>query len=276
MHTPCTLLLGGFDGFHVGHRTLYDAAEKFGAPIALTSMSGGKNGGDIFTFCEREILYEKQGISFVYELAFTEEFRNTSAGDFVQEIERAFSPRAVVCGTDFRFGKGAAGDSTLLKSLLSCPVEVCELKHVGGEKVSSSSVKKYLSDGAMSEVNALLAHDYFVHGRVEHGRKVGQGLGFPTVNLPFPTSKHPLKEGVYGGYAVTEQGRFPAVINFGARPTFGVAEQKLEAYLDGFSGDLYGTDVMIFPTEFYRPITKFERIDDLKEQIAKDIKRLRR
>ncbi len=273
---PCVLLLGGFDGIHIGHQTLVEAGKAFSCPVGLTSFYGGKQGGDIFTPPEREYLYGLQGLSFSYQIPFTDELKNTSAEDFLRELTGAFSLRAVVCGSDFRFGKGASGDSALLKRTLNCPVLVKELTKIGGEKVSSSQIKKMLSEGDTSAVNVYLAHPYLIMGRVERGRSVGKGLGFPTLNLSISTEKYPLRDGVYGGYVQTERGEFPAVINYGARPTFGVEERKIEAYLVGFEGDLYGTQVRVFPTEYLRPVQKFESVEELCEQVKRDIGRLRK
>lgn len=275
----CTLLLGGFDGIHVGHQTLIEAAKKYGAPLAITSISGGKAGGDVFTFAERERVYESLGIEYVYEIVFSEELKNLSPQDFLDELFAIFSVKAIVCGSDFRFGKGAVGTPDFLAEYASCPVEAHELKKIGGEKVSSTNVKKLLSEGGMSEVNELLASPYFIHGTVEHGRHVGHSLGFPTVNLSFPTEKYLIREGVYGGYVCvyTQEGvqTYPTIVNFGSRPTFAVAERKVEAYLDGFDGDLYGKQVSIYPTEFYRPVITFSSADALRVQLREDIARLR-
>lgn len=273
--SPCVLILGGFDGLHVGHQTLVDAALRYGLPVGITSISGGKAGGDVFTFPEREYIYRKAGVSFVYEMTFSDELKNTPPERFARDLFAQFDARAIVCGDDFRFGKGAEGTPELLRSIAPCPVEVCDLKRVNGEKVATSMVKKLLSEGSMSEVNALLPFGYFVQGKVEHGRRVGHTLGFPTVNLTFPPEKFPVMDGVYGGRAETEKGEFPAIVNFGARPTFGVSERKVEAYLDGFDGDLYGTSVRVFPEKFYRPVTKFADAAALRDQLGADIERLR-
>ncbi len=274
LNTPCALLLGGFDGLHVGHQTLIAAAKQYGE-VGLTAMVGCKSGGNIFTLAERAYLYERAGVCFAYYLPFTEQFQSTSAEDFMQEIQRAVPLTAVVCGTDFRFGRGAAGDIALLKRTLSCPVEALPLMKIGSEKVSSSQVKKYLSEGGVSEANTLLSHPYFVMGKVEKGRGVGRTMGFPTVNVSFPQEKFPLREGVYGGYVQTPKGEYSAVIHFGARPTFGVREQKIEAFLQGFEGDLYGETVRVYPTQFLRPVQKFSSVEELKQQIERDKKRLK-
>jgi len=272
--SPCALLLGGFDGIHAGHNTLVERAKAFGFPLAATSISGGKPRGDLFTFEEREYIYEGVGISYAIEIAFTEQFRNTTAEEFIRKLQDTIPVRAVVCGRDFRFGQNASGDPKLLKKLFSCPVVDMELLTEGGEKISSTRVKGALNGGDLAAANRLLKGGFFLQGRVEHGRRVGRTLGFPTLNLAYPENKFPIKEGVYGGLAETEAGSFPAVINFGARPTFGVLEAKTEAYLSGFDGDLYGTTVRIYPQKFYRPVVKFSSAEELKNQLRKDIGRL--
>lgn len=271
----CTLLLGGFDGLHVGHKTLVDEAKKLPYPVGITSISGGKEGGDVFTFEERERVYADAGISFVYEIVFTEQLKNTSPEAFAEELFSRFRVKALFCGSDFRFGRNAAGTPGLLAKIAPCPVEVRELKKIGGEKVSSSEVKRLLAEGNVEEANELLCGGYFLSGRVEHGRRVGRTIGFPTLNLTYPKEKFPVRDGVYGGYAETETGAYPAIVNFGARPTFGVEERKVEAYLDGFDGDLYGQTVRVYPQKFYRPVRKFSSAEELSEQLERDKGRLK-
>lgn len=271
---PCALLLGGFDGFHLGHGALLNAAKKTGLPVGLTAISGGKTGSDIFTLSEREVIFERAGFSFVWEIEFTKEFKNTSAEEFLHGLFERIPAKAVFCGEDFRFGKGACGTPELLKEFAPCPVYVLPLEKANGEKISASRLKELVGRGRIEELNALLPYGYLISGVVEHGREVGRGLGFPTANISFGKGKHWLSDGVYGGRVETNTGSFPSVINIGARPTFGVEEKKVEAYLKGFSGDLYGTTVRVFPTEFLRPIQKFSSEEELKNQLKKDIQRI--
>ena len=190
----------------------------------------------------------------------------------------------VVCGEDFRFGRGALGTPQLLREYAKDVLvqeTVCLPSGEGGRKISTSSCKALLEAGDLSGLNALLQTDdfygsaYFVQGTVEHGREVGRTYGFPTLNLSVPGDKLLPPDGVYGGLASTPQGNFPTIVNFGPRPTFGVLERKIEAYLDGFSGDIYGATVRIYPMEFYRGIQKFSDADALRMQLNKDIERLR-
>lgn len=273
MPQACALLLGGFDGFHVGHRTLLNEAKKSGLAVGLTSFSGCK-GGEVFSFEERELIFRREGFAFADERRFDESFRNTSAEDFIADLFKKFPIKALYCGEDFRFGKGAKGDAELLKKLAPCPVTVLPLKRENGQKVSASRMKELLSEGKISEVNALLGYGYFMRGVVEEGRRVGRTLGFPTANLALPADKFLMKEGVYAGSAETPQGVFPAILNLGARPTFGVEEKKLEAYLKGFSGDLYGCATCVYPAEYLRPIRKFSSKEELIRQLERDKARL--
>lgn len=273
---PCALLLGGFDGLHRGHAALLTAAKATGLPVGLTSIAGGKPGGELFTLPERRVVFARAGIGFVLEYHFSEAFRETPPEQFLAELFARVNARAVFCGEDFRFGRGAAGTPELLQSLAPCPVHVLPLEESGGEKIATSRIKRSILNADMAGADALLMQPYFVQGEVEHGRHVGGPvLGFPTVNLTLPPEKAHPGEGVYGGSAETPAGTFPAVINFGARPTFGVPEKKVEAYLDGFSGDLYGKTVRVVPTRFYRPTQAFASAEELKAQLKKDIARLR-
>lgn len=274
--TPCALLLGGFDGLHLGHVSLLSAARETGLPVGLTTIAGGKPGGELFTVAERRLIFERAGVQFAVEYDFSESFRGMSPESFLQELFSRVVARALFCGEDFRFGENAAGTPELLRALAPCSVTVLPLHTLGGEKIASSRIKQLLAAGDLPGVNARLAHPYFVQGRVEHGRHVGgPALGFPTVNLSLAKEKTPPLGGVYGGYAETPSGRFPAIVNIGARPTFGVTERKIEAYLDGFSGDLYGAEVRVYPAEFYRPTMEFASVGALKAQLGRDIMRLR-
>ena len=270
---PCALVLGGFDGLHRGHQLLLSEAKKTGLPVVLTAMYGGK-GGQLFTREERNLIFARAGVAAVCETDLDGGLRTMSAEQFAERLFETIEARAVFCGEDFRFGSGALGTPKTLKRCAVCPVFALPVVKNGGEKISSSALKERLSAGDMPALRAA-GLNYFVQGTVEHGREVGRMYGFPTVNLSVAAEKLLPPDGVYGGRCETPKGDFPCIVNFGARPTFGVEERKIEAYLDGFSGDLYGETVRVFPTEFYRGIEKFEGAEALKLQLTRDIQRLR-
>ena len=285
---PVALVLGGFDGLHIGHRHLLAEAQKTGLPVALTTMFGGK-GKVLFTQKERREIFERAGVSCLCEIDLDGTLRKLSAEDFCGTVFSLFDVRAAFCGEDFRFGRDALGTPALLKRLAPCPVTVCKtVKYRFGDsgrgrKFSASACKRFLKAGDISALNAchfakngdFYDGAYFIKGEVEHGRQVGRTYGFPTLNLSVPAEKLLPPDGVYGGLCRTPKGNFPTIVNIGSRPTFGIGERKIEAYLDGFSGDLYGADVAVYPTEFYRGIEKFASAEDLKSQLQRDIARLR-
>lgn len=284
----CVLLLGGFDGLHLGHRFMLDLAKREKLPVGITTIFGGK-GESLFTREEREFLFERAGIDFVIEYEFTEEFMGLSPEKFCKMLFSRLKPKYVFCGEDFRFGRGAAGDRHLLQSLSPCPIRVvppinsdnlrAEFGIPHKKKFSTSACKEHLLEGKLELLNACLKTDdfygsaYFIQGIVEHGREEGRKFGFPTVNLGVPAHKLLPPDGVYGGLTTTEEGDFPSIINIGARPTFGVGERKIESHLIGFEGDLYGTTIRIYPTEFLRPIRTFSSPEELRIQLRKDKER---
>ena len=265
--TPCALILGGFDGLHVGHMQLLEAAKKTGLPVCITTILGGRNVA-LLSKDEREFVFEQAGIDCVLELNFTNEFQSTSAEDFLRRLFSQVNAKIVFCGEDHRFGKDACGTPALLKELAPCPVEIIPLYRISGEKVSASLVKELLSAGKLDCVNRMI--EYFVQGVVEHGRQVGRTYGYPTLNLSIPGEKLLPPDGVYGGVVKTPKGTYKSIINIGARPTFGVEERKLEAHLLDFGGDLYGALIRVYPTVFLRPVMRFASKDALKEQLQRD------
>lgn len=283
------LLLGGFDGLHAGHRVLLSEAERSGLPVAVTTMFGGK-GKSLFTREERRFLFRRAGIVRVIEIELTDTVRETPPDAFLKGVFSELDAGLAVCGEDFRFGKDAAGTPELLKELAPCPVTVQKtVKYLAEEsgrlrKISTTVCKKYLAKGELALLNGCLRPQgtelcggaYFVQGIVEHGRQVGRTYGFPTLNLGVPADKLLPPDGVYFGICETPRGDFPTVVNIGSRPTFGVKERKIEAYLDGFSGDLYGAAVRVYPLRFMRPIRKFPSAEALKEQLQRDIQTMRR
>lgn len=270
--TPCALLLGGFDGLHKGHETLLRAAKNTGLPVAVTAIYGCKEGGDVFTKREREIIFERAGAECVLHISFSR-VKDLPAREFLNVLFEKINAQAIFCGEDFRFGYGAQGSAQTLREFAPCPVTVLPAVCRNGKKISISEGKEYLKKGDVASLNGLLVQPYFIAGEVERGRQVGRTLAFPTANLSFPAEKFPLREGVYAGYVKTRGGTFQAIVNTGARPTFGLEERKVEAHLLHFQGDLYGETVEVYPAVFLRDIVRFDSAEQLCEQLKQDIKR---
>ncbi len=270
----CVMLIGGFDGLHAGHKKLLARAKSFSLPVGIMTIVGGKEGKGLFTASERKAIFKAAGIDFVFELPFAE-IRDMTGEAFAGLLREEFSPKAFICGDDFRFGKGAVGTPETLKRATHVSVEVEKLLLVDGEKVSSSTVKNLLSDGEIERANALLADEFFLTGEVVKDREVGRTMGFPTANILYPEEKYPLKKGVYETRVNLGGKTYKGITNYGARPTFNNDRVLTETYLDGFEGDLYGRTLTVRFVRFLREIEKFADAAALKTQLQEDIRRVR-
>ena len=198
---PCVLLLGYFDGMHVGHRALLarakEIAEKQNLLVGVMTFYDSKNGGQIYTFGERLYLFEKLGADFAFAARFDEAFRATNGQEFLNRIARSLEVRAFVCGTDFTFGKGAACGAEELRAFCSersVQAEILPLVRLHGEKAAASLAKQYLAGGEVEKLAELLGDKYFIRGDVAtEGRHVGRTIGFPTANIHLSSEKYPLK-----------------------------------------------------------------------------------
>ncbi len=271
----CAMLLGGFDGLHVGHRQLLTRAKASGLPVGVMTIAGGKSTDSLFTFREREDIFRRAGADFLFELPF-DEIKDLSGEEFLGLLVEKFSPKLFVCGEDFRFGAGAKGTPELIKQATRVCVEVFPLVQFDGEKVSSTSVKKLLDSGKVESASALLGEDYFLIGEVVKDRQVGRTLGFPTANVLYPSDKYPLKKGVYETCVEADGKRYKGITNYGARPTFAESTVVAESHLDGFEGDLYGKEIKVSFVRFLREVRKFDTPQALRTQLKEDIGRVRR
>ena len=268
------MLLGGFDGLHLGHRQLLARAKESGLPVGVMTIVGGKGQNHLFTFAEREYIFKESGADFVFELPFGE-IKDLTAAEFVRLLCAEFSPQVFVCGEDFRFGAGAQGNAQTLKGMDTVRVEVLPLVEKNGEKISSSTVKKHLERGDVQTANALLGENFFLLGEVVKDRQIGRTLGFPTANVLYPSEKFPLKKGVYETKITVGGDTYRGITNYGARPTFDNDRVVTESYLDGFDGDLYGKTIKVEFVRYLRKIQKFDGVEKLKAQLATDIGRVR-
>lgn len=268
------MLLGGFDGLHVGHRRLLRSAKESGLPVGIMTIVGGKENSNLFTFGERERIFRGNGADFVFELPFAE-IKNLSSTEFLRILTEEFHPELFVCGTDFRFGAGAKGTPKNIKQSTRVRVECLPLVEIHGEKVSSRAIKKLLAEGDTEKANALLGQNFFLTGEVVKDRQVGRTIGFPTANIPYPAGKYPLKIGVYESRVDIDGKTYRGITNYGARPTFENEYVTTETYLDGFTGDLYGKTLTVEFVRYLRDVRKFESVDALKNQLTEDIGRVR-
>ncbi|MBQ7897978.1 MAG: bifunctional riboflavin kinase/FAD synthetase [Clostridia bacterium] len=275
--------LGNFDGVHIGHTKLINAMTSFGLPTLvytfydhpLNVIKGEGTVRVINTRAEKESILIDLGVDALVFEDFSS-VRDMSPSDFVDKILiNKLSAKEVVCGFNYRFGKKNAGDTVLLKQLLSARgvgLTVIDEVTLDGVGVSSSAVRSALLNSDMERAGEMLGRPYFLKSSVKHGKALGRTLGFPTVNLDFEEGRVVPAYGVYVSRFSFENKSFPAIANVGVRPTVDTdVRPMLEAHVIDFEGDLYGKEVKVELLRKLRDEKKFSDVNELKVQVFKDI-----
>ncbi len=285
---PVHLAIGMFDGVHLGHRAVIEAA------VQSARRSGGI--AAVLTFWPHpSALFRPEnptrliqdaptkarvliglGVDTVITQPFTRELAGVTAADFLAWLQQRLPTLAAVyVGENFRFGQGRKGDvAQLIASARGLGVSVFSAPRVNldGEPISSTRIRGLLETGAIAAANALLGYSYFAAGIVVPGKRLGRGIGFPTLNLAWSPELRPR----FGVYVVRiETGKSPtplsAVANYGLRPTVEQAtEPRLESHVLGECPVDAGDAITVEWLRFLRPEMKFGGIEELRAQIAKD------
>ena len=285
--------LGTFDGVHLGHQVVLRRAVEEGRRrgvrvVAATfdphprAVLGPRVQPKLLTTLElrREALL-RYGADEVRAIRFDEEFSKKSPEEFVREVlVGEIGAEAVVVGENFRFGHRAAGDLEELERLMRAlgAEAYSVLVRSGDEKagISSTRIRELVAGGEVEEAAKLLGRPYLLRGEVIVGDRRGRSIGFPTANVvPDPAVVVPAR-GVYAGFVRVGKAVHPACTNVGIAPTFERGKSRVEAYLIGFEGDLYERVVDVSFVRRIRAEKRFSGVDQLKEQIARDVEEARR
>lgn len=284
------IALGFFDGVHLGHQRILQETVRMAArqglqPVAVTFENQPRaflTGTPAALLTPGPLRGEwilRQGIEEVHLLPFDAQMAKMPPEAFVRDIlMNRYGCGAVVCGENYTFGDRGSGDGRLLRQLgrkWGFDVEVCPPLLRNGRTVSSSWIRQLVADGDIAGARALLGHDYVLRGRVVHGRGVGRKLGFPTGNIELHPDLLPPRYGVYAARLRTGAGVWPAAINIGVRPTFGLTRPVVEFNILDFSGDLYDAEVELALVAFLRDEETFRDADALTAQIKRDVERIK-
>lgn len=274
------VVLGNFDGVHVGHTGLIRAA------LAEKSRSGGicavwtfrKPAGNALLITppeERPFLLCAAGADLVITEDF-EKVRGLTPEGFVFSILRdALHASHVVCGYNYRFGSGAKGDPGMLRTLCGqCGIgtTVVDAVCLDGEPVSSTGIRAALTAGDPEKAAKMLGRPYSYCLPVIKGNQFGRTKGFPTVNQCFPGGMLIPRSGVYASVTTVGNEKYPSVTDIGTKPTVS-NENKVasETHILGFDGDLYGENVRVELHRYLRPEMKFSSPDELSAAVHADI-----
>lgn len=278
--TNVALILGFFDGVHLGHREVINQAvdyakENASKTVLITFKSSPaeyfqKQFEYIF---EREYSYEIMdalGVDYLYECEFSD-LVNIPAQQYLEEnLIKKFTPISISTGFNHTFGANRQGTPELLEqysTVYNYEYFCSPACIVEGETVSSTLIKSYLKTGDVEKANRLLNSSFSLKSTVVKGEQLGRKLGFPTANMLYPDKIVKIPHGVY----IVKVMEKPAILNWGIKPTVNGFHEGLEVHIPNFEGDLYGQNLRIEFVKKLRDEKKFDNIETLREQIAKDV-----
>lgn len=281
------IALGYFDGLHKGHRNVLSlaAAEKENGliPVCFTfskspkSVLNGTQSNALMTSEDKIKTLERLGIERTYQADF-EKIMNMPAKDFAQKILiDTLKAEKLFCGFNYRYGKNGEGSAETLKSF--CDNKGVELTVVPateseGEVVSSTLIRKLITDGNVKRANELMCSRFGFSSVIEHGKRLGRELGTPTINQPLCSELVVPKFGVYASIVTLENGEtYCGVTNIGIKPTVGGNTPLCETWMPKYKGgEIYGQSADVRLLEFIRKERKFSGIDELKNAIIDNSK----
>ena len=285
---PLFIAIGVFDGVHLGHQAVIStsarhAKEAGGTPVVVTfdphpaKILRPEEAPRLLTATQHKIaLIRDLGVDHLLVITFDREFANTSPGEFVRQLVEHSKPLREICvGHEWSFGKNRAGNLALLQKLgAEFNFDVVGIKpvEVNGTVVSSTAIRRAVAAGELERAAEMLGREYTIVGTVERGAQLGRKLGFPTANLSAHSEQFP-PNGVYAAEAKLDGVSFRGVANLGVRPTVsGEKPQRLlELHLFDLQEDIYGAEVEVRFGRYLRAEKKFENVEDLAAQIARDV-----
>ncbi|CDZ74951.1 riboflavin biosynthesis protein RibF [Peptoniphilus sp. ING2-D1G] len=280
------IALGNFDGVHLAHKILLEnlvetAKENNMRSSILIFKNHTKNTIDhknqtvITSNRKKYQILQSIGIDIVYEIQFTENVMKMNPVDFVTNfLFNNLNVKGIVVGYDYKFGYKAIGNTELLKKLCSKHNIVLNIINpitFEGEIVSSTLIRKLIKNGNIKRANKLLGYEYTMDCEVIHGKKLGSKMGFPTANLSILSDYVIPKFGVYSSKIIINNKIYKAATNIGKNPTIENSGMRIEASILDFNEKIYGEKLELILLDYIRPELVFDDINDLFEQINKDI-----
>lgn len=281
------LTIGVFDGVHLGHKYLLSKLVEQAKQQSFLSgvvtfhqhpqgLLSPQNRLPFLTdLVERSNLLKNEGIDVVIPLSFTAELAQLTARQFVSLLQKHLRMRGLVIGPDFALGRNREGDTDTLRKLgeeMGFSVTVIPPIMRKGEVVSSTAIRKALANGDLEKVHHMAGRPFALQGSVVTGAGRGVELGFPTANLDINPEQALPPDGVYASLAYVNGKTYQSMTNIGECPTFGGCERAVEVYVVDYHGDLYGHKLKVGIIGRLRDERKFNTAEELKKQMAEDVK----
>ena len=273
--------IGGFDGVHLGHQELLKFTKESSNTFQIITFDilpkkYFNNEHKLLTTNNEKIeLFKKYEPSNLVFINF-EHVLKFSPKTFCDMLKNNMKAKSIYVGNDFKFGANREGDvNYLIKYFGENSIHTIEDYDHNNEKISSTLIKSFLNDGQIEHANAALGYEYSLSGSVIKGDQRGSQIGFPTANMNVDNNIQIPKNGVYKVNVYLNEILYEGIMNIGHKPT--VSEDtrlSLEVHIFDFNDDIYDADLTVYFKKFIRDEIKFSSIDELIQQISKDIEEI--
>ncbi|ADQ14752.1 bifunctional riboflavin kinase/FAD synthetase [Halanaerobium hydrogeniformans] len=281
------IAIGAFDGLHKGHQLIIEkcieTAKLNQLPSAVLSFNphplevipDQTPPPALVSRKQKLSILENMGLDYYFEQKFDEEFAGLSAVEFVENIlTEKLKLDTVVVGSDFRFGKNNEANVEILNKLADIhgfKTKIISQLNANEDRISSTRIRNLLQKGKLNKAEELLGRPFQICGRVVHGKKIGRKLGFPTANLKLESDYVLPPLGVYAVEVHYKGQRFCGAANIGDNPTFNGVNTSFEIFILDFKDKLYQKRLCVDLVEYIRPEKEFADVEELKEQMRKDV-----
>jgi riboflavin kinase/FMN adenylyltransferase len=284
-----SVAIGKFDGIHLGHAALIHELVEFSAeasfvPAVVTfdrhpnaTLNPESVPGRLMGFSQKAALLHSLGVEILLTLGFDAKLANLTPEEFVSSVLVPMRAKIVFIGKGFKFASGGNGNAEILRELgthFGFRVREVAPVELGGVKVSSTLIRNQLDLGNVDVAAGLLGRNHSVVGEIEHGRKLGRTLGFPTANFSRSSDGYLPVDGVYAGWLTVDGIRHPAAHSVGTNDSIAEVPRLLESHVIGRDDlDLYGKICTAEFVQQVRPWSKFASLEELIAQIGSDVSR---
>jgi len=281
------VVIGKFRSIHLGHQQLIhkliEASEDAGLAAVVLTFDRHPNAvlnpenvpPAVIGPNQKRRYLDELGVDLLKTIAFDSTLAEMTPVQFVEQHIVPLRARLVLVGLGFKFGKGGAGNTETLRELglqFGFQVRQVQIVEANGQKISTTAIRKLLDEGKVEVANLLLGRNHSTEGLVEHGRKIGRQLGYPTANISRDAEGYLPADGVYAGYLIANGIRYPAAHSVGTNDSVEAVPRLLESHVIGRDDlDLYDQQVVCEYVAQVRGWAKFDSVDSLKVQIAQDV-----
>lgn len=278
--------LGYFDGVHLAHQKVISSAVNYAKTRGLKSAVITFKTAPACYFKNLETKYicsleerlkriEALGVDYVFVIDFSS-IAKLTAYEYVKDcLVKNFSPKAIITGFNHTFGANKSGDEKLLTDLQKeFGYEYIEIQpeKIDDKVISSTCIRNYLSSGEIEKANSMLGKDFSISGEIIQGQHLGRTIGFKTANILYPKNIVDIKNGVYGARVIVKNKLYRGILNLGVKPTVSNENKRiLEVNIFDFDENIYGENIKIEFEEMIREEKKFASLEELKNQISKDV-----